>query len=474
MDYRVNLHLKLNNEPGKLAEVLEAVAGEGGNLGAIDLVSSMPGYNIRDLMVYLKRDYLDNLIQSLERIPGVEVIQVADRVFLKHLGGKIEISSKREIRDNDDLSLVYTPGVAGVSETIHKHPDMAYRLTMKGNTVAIVSDGSAVLGLGDVGPRAALPVMEGKALLFKKFAGVDAFPLCLDTRAPEDIINVVAAAAPSFGGINLEDISAPKCFEIEEKLREKLDIPVFHDDQHGTAVVTTAGLINALKVVNKRLTNVKTVVSGAGAAGAAITKMLVKAGVREIIVCDRKGAVNRNRSSLTGMKKWLAENTNANNVQGTLKEVIKGADVFIGVSGPGLLNREDIRNMAENPVVFALANPVPEINPREIYDVVGTAATGRSDYPNQVNNVLAFPGIFRGALDCHARTINEEMCMAASRALADNVTKEQLSPDYIIPTVFNDKVFSSTAAAVKEAAKNTGVSRKYSYELSSRGRMFFY
>lgn len=457
------IRLKLSNRPGTLAKVLTVIAREGGSLGAIDLISASPSHMIRELMIRLSDgSHLEALVGALEEIPGVQIIHVADRVFLRHLGGKIEVKPKRPILNWEDLSLVYTPGVAGISEAIAREPDMAYKLTMKGNSVAIVTDGSAVLGLGNLGPTAALPVMEGKAVLFKQFAGIDAVPLCLDVHEPRQIIDAVAACAPSFGGINLEDIAAPKCFEIEESLSRMLDIPVFHDDQHGTAIVTLAGLVNALKVVGKNIADIKLVISGAGAAGVAIVKILKVAGVRNIIVCDRKGAIARDNPPGQPSKLWIAENTNEQCVHGTLKEVLAGADVFVGVSGPGLLHREDVLKMAEKPVVFALANPDPEVQPEEIFDIAGVIATGRSDYPNQINNALAFPGVFRGALDCHARTVNEQMCLAAAHALAGVITGDQLSAENIVPSVFNDDVVPTVARAVAEAANRTGVSRKFS------------
>ncbi len=474
MSLNVILQLKLSNRPGTLARVLGVIAEEGGSLGSIDLVSAASNHVVRELMVRLNnRDDIGDLVKVLDGMTGVEVIRVKDRVFLKHLGGKIEIKSKRDVASREDLSLVYTPGVAKVSEVIAREPELAHRLTMKGNSVAIVTDGSAVLGLGNIGPEAALPVMEGKSVLFKKFANIDAIPLCLSVQETEQIISSVVAVAPSFGGINLEDIAAPKCFEIEGKLRNLLDIPVFHDDQHGTAIVTLAGLINALKVVDRRLDNVKVVMSGAGAAGAAITKILLSAGAKDIIVCDSKGAIASDQPPGTNYKKWLAENTNESCRHGSLKEVIAGANVFIGVSAPGLLNREDILKMADKPVIFALANPEPEVNPEEIYDIAGVIATGRSDYPNQINNVLAFPGMFRGALDCHARTINDEMCLAAAWALGEFITGDQLSAENIIPSVFNEGVSPAVARAVAEAAKFTGVSRRYLYEEANKGGLLY-
>lgn len=460
MSLNMVVRVKLANRPGTLAGVLTAIAREGGSVGAIELISASPSQLIRDIMVRLQGgDTINGLVSALDQLPGVNVVHVADRVFIRHLGGKIEIMPKKPVTDWEDLSLVYTPGVARISEAIARNPGLAYRLTMKGNSVAIVTDGSAVLGLGNLGAAAALPVMEGKALLFKKFSGIDAFPICLDTQDTSQIIGIVAALAPAFGGINLEDIAAPRCFEIEERLSKILDIPVFHDDQHGTAIVALAGLINALRVVEKDIRKVRVVVSGAGAAGVAITKILISAGIRDIIVCDRKGAISRESPPTDPSKAWLAQYTNGKGVRGTLKEVLRGADVFIGVSGPGLLSREDIINMAGKPVVFALANPDPEINPEDIFDIAGVIATGRSDYPNQINNALAFPGVFRGALDCRARTVNDEMCLAAAYALAGVVDARHLSAEDIIPSVFNEEVAPAVARAVEEAARRTGVAR---------------
>lgn len=456
------MRLKLSNRPGTLAKVLTLIGREGGSLGAIDQISASHTHIVRDLMIRLRdREHLEHLVKAMENIPEVQLMRIADRVFMHHLGGKIEITPKRPLLNWQDLSLVYTPGVGGISEAIARDPLMTYKLTMKGNSVAIVTDGSAVLGLGDLGPYSALPVMEGKSVLFKKFAGIDAVPICLDVYEPAKIIEAVAACAPAFGGINLEDISAPKCFEIEETLAQILDIPVFHDDQHGTAIVTLAGMINALKVAGKNIAGAKIVVSGAGAAGVAITKILKDAGARSIIVCDRKGAIARDNFSGPPSKQWVAENTNKSCVHGKVNEVIAGADVFIGVSGPGLLNREDILKMSARPVVFALANPEPEVEPEEIFDVAGVVATGRSDYPNQINNALAFPGVFRGALDCHARTVNAEMCLAAAYALADIISGEHLTAEHIIPSVFNENVAPVVAKAVSEAAGRTGVAREF-------------
>ncbi|MZP30331.1 NAD-dependent malic enzyme [Heliobacterium undosum] len=456
----VLLRLKLENQPGMLAQVLSIIAAHEGHPGSIDLVSASTTHVIRELMVRLHDSRaFERLLAELRETPGVQVIRVADRVFLRHVGGKIEVRSRCPVANREDLSLIYTPGVGAISELIAREPDMAFPLTMKGNAIAIVTDGSAVLGLGDLGPAAALPVMEGKAVLFKRFAGINAVPICLDVHEPQAIIDAVRAIAPAFGGINLEDIAAPKCFEIEQRLSEILDIPVFHDDQHGTAIVTLAGLLNALKVVGKELAQARIVIAGAGAAGMAITAMLLKAGATDLIVCDRKGAISRDEGPSQPSKRWIAEHTNAGCVKGPLKKVVAGADVFIGVSGPGVLDRADVETMAARPVIFALANPEPEIEPETVHDIAGVIATGRSDYPNQINNALAFPGIFRGALDCHARTISDEMSLAAAYALAGLVPEEELSAEHIIPSIFHEEVASVVARAVVEVARRTGVAR---------------
>ncbi|WP_165613490.1 NAD-dependent malic enzyme [Desulfotruncus arcticus] len=473
MSLNITIRLQLANQPGTLAGVLEVIAREGGNLGAIDLVSASANYLVRELMVSVNnRAGLIGVVEALDRLPGVQVLHVIDRVFQRHLGGKMEIRAKREILSREDLSLIYTPGVARVSTAIAGDAEKAYRLTMKGNTVAVITDGSAVLGLGNVGPEAALPVMEGKAVLFKKFAGIDAIPLCVNVHEPEKIIDFVLACSPTFGAINLEDIAAPGCFEIEKQLTSRLDIPVFHDDQHGTAIVTLAGLINSLKVVGKQLESVKIVISGAGAAGVAITKILMDAGAQDIIVCDRRGTISRDNLPQEASKRWLAEHTNRSLQKSSLKEAVSSADVFIGVSSANLLNRADIMRMASNPIVFALANPDPEVEPEEVHDLCGVIATGRSDYPNQINNALAFPGVFRGALDCHARMINDNMCLAAAQALAGIVKPDQMSAEYIIPSIFNEDVCPAVARAVENAARITDVSRKYLYE-EGEGNLLF-
>jgi malate dehydrogenase (oxaloacetate-decarboxylating) len=390
----------------------------------------------------------------------MKLINVSDRTFLVHLGGKIAMQPTMPIRNRDDLSKVYTPGVAKVCAAIHDHPNKAYSLTIKRNTVAVVTDGTAVLGLGDIGPHAAAPVMEGKAMLFKQLAGVDAFPICLDTKDTEEIIRTVKAISPIFGGINLEDIASPRCFEIETRLAEELDIPVFHDDQHGTAVVLLAGLLNALKVVGKRIDQVRIVVNGIGAAGVSVCKMLLAAGAKRLVPVDRDGAIVRGGSYEQPMWNWLAAQPQVEATEGGLKDVLPGADVFIGVSRGGLLAAADIRTMAPDRIVFALANPRPEVDPEEALPHVRVLATGRSDYPNQINNVLAFPGIFRGALDCRARAINEPMKLAAARAIASVVTDSDLNEQYIIPSIFNELVVTKVRHAIIEAAILTGTARR--------------
>ena len=451
----VIVRLRLFNEVGVLNRVTQKISDLGGNIGAIDIVRPEPDALIRDITIFTHNpEHGEKLVEGLREIEDVEFINFSDRTFLAHLQGKIEINNRLPLSTRDDLSIAYTPGVARVCTEIHKNPENAYKLTIKGNTVAVVTDGTAVLGLGDIGPKAAMPVMEGKAMLFKQFANIDAWPICLDTTDTEEIISIVKALAPGFGGINLEDISAPRCFEIEERLRNELDIPVFHDDQHGTAVVTTAALINALKLVRKKPKDIKVVVSGAGAAGTACSKMIMHLGVKNLIGCDSKGAIHNQRTDINQSKRWFADNANPDQEQGSLKEVLKGADVFVGVSAPNILDAGDIRNMEKDAIVFAMANPDPEILPEDARPVAAVVATGRSDYPNQINNVLCFPGIFRGALDCRAKTITEEMKLAASHAIAETLDEQHLNPDYIIPTVFDKSVTPKIAAAIAECHAN--------------------
>ena len=451
----VIVRLRLFNEVGVLNRVTQKISDLGGNIGAIDIVRPEPDALIRDITIFTHNpEHGEKLVEGLKEIEDVEFISFSDRTFLAHLQGKIEINNRLPLSTRDDLSIAYTPGVARVCTEIHKNPENAYKLTIKGNTVAVVTDGTAVLGLGDIGPKAAMPVMEGKAMLFKQFADIDAWPICLDTTDTEEIISIVKALAPGFGGINLEDISAPRCFEIEERLRNELDIPVFHDDQHGTAVVTTAALINALKLVRKKPQDIKVVVSGAGAAGTACSKMIMHLGVKNLIGCDSKGAIHNQRTDINQSKRWFADNANPDQEQGSLKEVLKGADVFVGVSAPNILDAGDIRNMEKDAIVFAMANPDPEILPEDARPVAAVVATGRSDYPNQINNVLCFPGIFRGALDCRAKTITEEMKLAASHAIAETLDEQHLNQDYIIPTVFDKSVTPKIAAAIAECHAN--------------------
>ncbi len=460
--YSITLRLRLANRPGMLGQVTSAIGAAGGNIGAVDIVEVASAHLIRDITVAAGDEYHgERIVEAVTALPDVAVVNVSDRTFLRHLGGKIEIRNKRPLQTRSDLSMAYTPGVARVCLAIHKDPEKVYNLTIKRNCIAVVSDGTAVLGLGDIGPFAAMPVMEGKAMLFKEFGGVDAFPICLDTKDVDEIVRTVKAIAPGIGGVNLEDISAPRCFEIEERLKRDLDIPVFHDDQHGTAVVVLAALINALKLVNKSMDEIKVVVSGVGAAGVACSKILLNAGVRNIIGCDRAGAIYKGRTeNMNEAKGWYAEHTNPQGLRGKLADVIEGADLYLGLSGPGTIHVSELQKMNRDPIVFALANPTPEIMPEEAAPFVKVMATGRSDYPNQINNVLCFPGIFRGALDCRATDINEEMKLAAAHAIASVISLEELHPEYIIPSVFNRKVAPLVAKAVEEAARRTGVARR--------------
>jgi malate dehydrogenase (oxaloacetate-decarboxylating) len=460
--HSLTVRLTIQNTPGMLGKVTSAIGKGGGDIGAIDLVEVGKRTITRDITFKASGErHGQQIVERLRALDGVGVVNVSDRTFLMHLGGKIEVRGKMPVKTRDDLSMAYTPGVARICMAIHHDPEKAYTLTIKQNTVAVVTDGSAVLGLGDIGPSGAQPVMEGKALIFKEFAGVDAFPICLATKDVDEIVMIVKALAPVFGGINLEDISAPRCFEIEERLQRDLEIPVFHDDQHGTAVVVLGAMLNALKLVKKKLSDVRFVITGAGASGIATAKLLMKAGARHIVGCDRAGAIYKGRTeNMNPMKEWFAEHTNPRRVKGSAGDALVGADVFIGLSGPGVVSLKDIKAMAKHPIVFAMANPVPEILPEEAAAYVRVMATGRSDYPNQINNSCCFPGFFRGMLDVRARRVNDEMKLAAAHAIANMVGKEELSEEYITPSMFDPRLVPAVSAAVAEAAVRTGVARK--------------
>jgi len=460
--YRLTIRVKLQDSGGLLGRVTTAIGETGGIVGSVDLVETDAGQSVRDIVVDASgREHWDRITAAIAALDGAQVIDTTDRTFQLHVGGKIEQRNKHPLKTRDDLSMTYTPGVARVCLAIADDPDKAFQYTIKRNTVAVISDGTAVLGLGDIGPRAAMPVMEGKCCLFKEFANVDAFPICLDTTDPEEIVRTVKLMAPTFGGINLEDISAPRCFEIEEQLKADLDIPVFHDDQHGTAVVVLAALLNAVKLTDRRLQDLNVLVIGLGAAGVAVTKILLAAGVRNIIGADSRGVLSVDREdyldgSMSSIKRWFAESTNAERRTGRPEDVIEGMDLLIGVSGARALPVECLELMNRDAMVFAMANPNPEVDPEEAGPYVRIMATGRSDYPNQINNVLAFPGIFRGALDVRAPSITEDMKMAAARAIAAIVDEKELREDYIIPSVFNRDVAPAVAAAVAEQARAAG------------------
>jgi malate dehydrogenase (oxaloacetate-decarboxylating) len=452
--YSITMRVQLDADPRGIARLTGAVGDAAGTVVAVDVVESHPDHIVVDLTCNARdTDHAEQLAKAVDHLHGAEIRKVSDRTFLLHLGGKLEVTSKVPLRTRDDLSMAYTPGVARVCRAIAEHPEDARKLTIKRNTVAVVTDGSAVLGLGNIGPAAALPVMEGKALLFKQFAGVDAWPVCLDTQDTDEIVRTVELLAPAYGGVNLEDIAAPRCFEVERRLRSSLDIPVFHDDQHGTAIVVLAALRNALRVVGKQLPDVRVVLSGAGAAGVAIIKILQAEGAVEIVDCDRSGILHPGREGLDSSKRWVAEHTNPQRRQGSLRDALAGADVFIGVSGPNLLEPDDLAAMADRAIVFALANPDPEVDPAGARRHAAVVATGRSDEPNQINNVLAFPGVFRGALDAQARGISEAMKVAAARAIAACVHDDELRPDYIVPSVFDRTVAPAVAGAVRQAAE---------------------
>ncbi len=458
--FSIRLHVRLTHLPGTLGRLTTAIGEADGNIASIEHYEVHGQFIDREVTVDARSgDHIAEICRTVENVPGVELLHWVDRTYEMHAGGKLETVSRRSLQDPRDLAMAYTPGVARVSLTIAEEPERVHELTMKRNTVAVITDGTAVLGLGDIGPAAALPVMEGKSALFKEFGGVDSFPLALDVSEVDDFVETVVRLAPVFGGINLEDIAAPRCFEIEDRLRERLDIPVFHDDQHGTAIVLLAALTNGVKVVGKTMDELSVVVAGAGAAGVAITKILQRAGVTNIVVTDRNGAIHGGRSDLNASKRWLAEHTNRRGLSDSLGAVLRGADVFVGVSAPDLVSRDDITTMADRPIVCALSNPDPEVDPTSIMDITGVLATGRSDYPNQINNVLAFPGVFRGALDAGATDITEAMKIAAADAIASLVTDEELDPDYVIPSPFDRRVAPAVAAAVAATARTEGVCR---------------
>ena len=462
VSHSFTIRLAYPNRVGMFARVVNTIGRHGGDLGAVDIVTPDAKLMTRDISVRAHDTvHQEAIVSAVRALADVKVINVSDRVFLLHLGGKLGIRNKVPVTTRDTLSMAYTPGVARVCEAIAGDPRKVWQLTIKCNSVAVVSDGTAVLGLGDIGPAAAMPVMEGKAMLFKEFGGIDAYPICLNTKDPREIIETVKHLSVGFGGINLEDISAPRCFEIERTLQQQLDIPVFHDDQHGTAVVVLAALLNALRLTHRKLERLRIVLSGAGAAGVAVARILLRGGARDIIVCDREGILHPGRlPNLNESKTWLAGNTNPRKLSGHCADALRGAHVFIGVSGPGTVEARDLKRMASKPIIFALANPTPEIMPEEAARIAYIMATGRSDYPNQINNVLAFPGIFRGALDVRARQITESMKQAAARALANSIAPGELSPEYIVPSVFNREVVTRVAAAVQRAAVKAGVARK--------------
>lgn len=451
--FSLTIRIQIPNQAGMLAAVAQAIAAAGGNLDQIILIERTPKIVIREIMVdAASTEHAEEIVTALKAQPQVHLLKVSDRTFDLHQGGKIRIASKISLENRGDLAMAYTPGVGRICTAIAQDPEQVHRLTIKSNTVAIVTDGSAVLGLGNIGPAAALPVMEGKAMLFREFGNIDAFPICLDTQDPAAIVETVKHLAPVFGGVNLEDISAPRCFEIEAQLQRELDIPVFHDDQHGTAIVVLAALFNALKLVQKPLAQIRVVINGAGAAGVAIARLLTKAGATDIWMCDSQGILWRDRPDLSPQKLEFARTKS-----GSLAAAMQGADVFLGVSAPHVVTPEMVRSMAPDPIVFAMANPIPEIQPELVRSEVAVMATGRSDYPNQINNVLAFPGIFRGALDCRAATITTTMYLEAAAAIAALVTPDQLDQEHIIPSVFDPRVATAVAAAVQRAARQEGV-----------------
>jgi malate dehydrogenase (oxaloacetate-decarboxylating) len=459
--YSIAIRLEIDNRIGMFARIATEIGSAGGDLISVDIVRVEKGKTIRDVTVNARdEDHEKEIVKSIKHIRGVKVIRVMDHTFIAHLGGKIEIRNKVPLRDRNDLSRIYTPGVARICMDIHEHREHAYRYTIKGNSVAVITDGTAVLGLGDIGPEAAMPVMEGKAMIFKEFADIDAFPIAIATRETEEIIKTIIYISPPFGGINLEDISAPRCFEVEGTLRKSLQVPVIHDDQHGTAVVILAALINVSRLLKREIERLRVVIAGAGAAGIATAHMLSSYGVDNIIVCDRHGAIyNGRRQNMNPYKRILAKKTNLKRIKGSIPEVMEDTDVFIGLSAPNLITPDNLRKMSKEPVVFALANPDPEIAPEEALPLVKVLATGRSDYPNQINNMLSFPGIFRGLLDVKAKGVNEEIKFSAAKAIAYSVKDDELHEDYILPSIFNKKVVSAVAHAVADAAKRTKIER---------------
>jgi malate dehydrogenase (oxaloacetate-decarboxylating) len=453
--FSLTIRFQVPNRPGMLASVTHAVSSLGGNMGQIDLIEQTRQLSLRDITIdAASTEHAETIVAAVKALPDIKVLNVYDRTFDLHRGGKITVQSRIPLRGQADLAMAYTPGVGRICTAIAEDPEKVHTLTIKQNTVAIVTDGSAVLGLGNLGPEASMPVMEGKAMLFKEFGGLDAFPICLATQDVDAIVETVKNIAPVFGGINLEDIAAPRCFEIEARLQRELDIPVFHDDQHGTAIVTLAALINALKLVGKTMGEVRIVINGAGAAGVAIARLLRKAGAEHIVMCDSKGILSLDRADLTEQKKEFAVEKG-----GKLADAMKDSDIFLGVSAPGVVTPEMVRSMAKDPIVFAMANPIPEIQPELVTQDVAVMATGRSDYPNQINNVLAFPGVFRGALDCRASTFTISMYLEAAQAIASLVKPSDLNREFIVPSVFDERVATAVSAAVQQAARQDGVAR---------------
>jgi malate dehydrogenase (oxaloacetate-decarboxylating) len=461
--YSVTLRVEMESgSPGLLGQLATAINGVGGDIGAVDIISAGHDRIVRELVVNAAdQEQADQIVAAAQGLDGIRVLSSYDRTFRLHHGGKIEMATRIPLKSRDDLQIAYMPGVARVCRAIAEDPSKVFEYTLKRNMVAVITNGTAVLGLGDIGAAAGMPVMEGKAMLFKEFGQVDSYPICVDSKDAQELIDICTAIAPAFGGINLEDIAAPVCFEVEDRLKETLDIPVFHDDQHGTAIVVLAALLNALKITGHELADLKVVVSGVGASGVACSKILMNAGVNNIIGCDTRGAIYKGRTeNMNFMKDWYAENTNPDRIQGTLDDVIEGATLFLGLSGPDTFKVDQLKRMAPDPIVFAMANPTPEIMPEVAAPYVRIMATGRSDYPNQINNVLAFPGVFRGALDCRALQISEGMKVAAAEAIAGCISDDELHEDYIIPSVFNRQVAPAVAEAVVKQAKEEGLARR--------------